>query len=151
MTAKFLSLTVAALLLSPPLYATEALPDFTNKYAGIVTSVYDGDTVTMNVSVWANQTVEAKVRLKGIDTPEIRGKCPEEKELAIKAREFLKEMTLNKFTILEAIPYTGAPTGKFGRVIGTLYTPFNKNINQMLVDKGLARIYIGGIRRSWCG
>ena len=121
-----------------------------NKYAGVVTSVYDGDTVTMEVLIWKGQKVEASIRLKGIDTPEMRGKCSAEKLLAIKARDFVRDLTLNKLTILEAIPYEGKADGKYGRIIGTLYTPTGQNINQMLVDKGLAREYDAGKRQSWC-
>lgn len=139
------------LILFSLVFATPASAvELTNKYAAQVTSVYDGDTVTMDVLIWANQSVEATVRLKGIDTPEIRGKCPEEKELAIKARDFVRELTKDTITILEAIPYRGPATGKYGRIIGTLYTPLNENINQMLVDEGLARVYDGGKREGWC-
>jgi len=142
---KLFSLLIT-LILSINVQAEEA----TNLYFGKVTSVYDGDTVTMDVLVWKNQTVEAKLRLKGIDTPEMRGKCQAEKDLAIKARDFLRELVLDKLTILRAIPYEGKADGKYGRIIGTLLTPTNKNINQMLVDEGLARPYDGGKREGWC-
>ncbi len=135
-----------SLMALAPVNAEEIL----NKYAGVVTSVYDGDTVTMEVLIWKGQKVEASIRLKGIDTPEIRGKCSAEKLLAIKARDFVRELTLGKLTILEAIPYEGKADGKFGRIIGTLYTPNGENINQMLLNKGLAREYDAGKRQSRC-
>ncbi|MBO6826694.1 MAG: thermonuclease family protein [Sneathiella sp.] len=139
-----------AALLSLMALAPANAEEILNKYAGVVTSVYDGDTVTMEVLIWKGQKVEASIRLKGIDTPEIRGKCSAEKLLAIKARDFVRELTLGKLTILEAIPYEGKADGKFGRIIGTLYTPNGENINQMLVNKGLAREYDAGKRQSWC-
>lgn len=121
-----------------------------NLYAAEVVDVYDGDTVTMDVLIWKDQTVTAKVRLKGIDTPEIRGKCAKEKKLAIKARDFLSNLTLGTLTILEAIPYEKSATGKYGRIIGTLWTPTKKNINLMMIEKGYARAYDGGKRKGWC-
>ncbi len=51
-----------------------------------VVSVYDGDTLTMDAHPWPQITVRTSVRVSGIDTPEIRGKCDSEKALAREAR-----------------------------------------------------------------
>ena len=50
-----------------------------------IKSVYDGDTFTAYLPGYDKAE---RVRVRGIDTPEIRGKCPSEKAAAIKARDF---------------------------------------------------------------
>ena len=58
-----------------------------------VVDCYDGDTCTVNLPglppVFGHHL---PVRLAGIDTPEIKGKCPREKELAIQARDLVRRM-----------------------------------------------------------
>ena len=49
---------------------------------------YDGDTCYIIIKALPKKLEKMSVRILGIDTPEIRGKCAEEKELAIKARVF---------------------------------------------------------------
>jgi micrococcal nuclease len=43
------------------------------EYKALIISVYDGDTVTALVDLGFFVKKEAKLRLYGIDTPEIRG------------------------------------------------------------------------------
>ncbi len=66
---------------------------FTAKYR----TCYDGDTCTINLiknaitgdKVLAFFGDSVKIRLAGIDAPEIKGKCAKEKRLAIKTRDYL--------------------------------------------------------------
>ena len=44
---------------------------------------YDGDTLTVDAEPWPGLTARTSVRVDGIDTPEIRGRCPAEKALAL--------------------------------------------------------------------
>ena len=57
-----------------------------------VVSVYDGDTLTVDAEPWPGLTARTKVRVAGVDTPEIRGKCQAEKDLAIQARDFVRSL-----------------------------------------------------------
>lgn len=53
-----------------------------------VTSIYDGDTFRVNISGWPEIIGERiPIRVNGIDTPELRGKCEEEIVLARKAKK----------------------------------------------------------------
>jgi endonuclease YncB( thermonuclease family) len=54
-----------------------------------VLEVIDGDTVVVQAQVWIGQAIEFRVRLAGIDAPELRGKCDAERALAAQARDFL--------------------------------------------------------------
>ena len=60
-------------------------------YRAEVVSVYDGDTFRADVSVWPSWTVRTAIRVRGIDTPEIRGRCDEEKTKAKQARKLVAD------------------------------------------------------------
>lgn len=115
---------------------------------GKVIKVYDGDTVTI-ASVLPNTTepiYRFSIRLNGIDTPEIRGKTQEEKELAIQVRDALAEKIYGKMVELRNVG-----NEKYGRVLAEIYLD-GENINQWLVDENFAVAYDGGKKHrpaSW--
>ncbi|GAB4179354.1 MAG: hypothetical protein OHK0024_17690 [Thalassobaculales bacterium] len=112
-----------------------------------VLAVIDGDTLAVRAHVWLGQTVETKVRLAGIDTPELRGRCPRERALAEQARQRLSDAVAGGEVVL-----TGIHFGKYaGRVVATVHTPAGQDLAAMLRGAGLARAYRGGGRESWCG
>lgn len=52
-----------------------------------VRTIYDGDTFRANIDGWPSVVAESMpIRTKGIDTPELRGKCQAEKEAAKAAK-----------------------------------------------------------------
>lgn len=54
-----------------------------------VTSIYDGDTFRVNIKEWPKIIGERiPVRVRGVDTPEIRSKCKDEVNLARAAKQF---------------------------------------------------------------
>jgi micrococcal nuclease len=109
---------------------------------GKVIKVYDGDTITI-ASVLPN-TVEPvyrfSVRLNGIDTPEIKGKTPEERELAKHARDALSDKIYGRFIELKNIDME-----KYGRILADVYLD-NEHINQWLIDSNFAVPYDGGTK-----
>ena len=115
---------------------------------GKVIKVYDGDTITI-ASVLPNTTepiYRFSIRLNGIDTPEIRGKTQEEKELAIQVRDALAEKIYGKMVELRNVG-----NEKYGRVLAEIYLD-GENINQWLVDENFAVAYDGGKKHrpaSW--
>jgi micrococcal nuclease len=98
-------------------------------------SVYDGDTITLDIDlgfgVWM---LHQKTRLLGINTPEIRGS---ERLSGLIARDRLRELIEGKDIILAS---HRDRAGKYGRWLGTIYLG-DININQLLLDEGLATIY----------
>jgi len=58
-------------------------PAITGPVSAKVVKVYDGDTFTVEAFPWPGITATASVRVNGVDTPEIRGKCEAEKQKAI--------------------------------------------------------------------
>ena len=53
--------------------------------------VVDGDTLLVTARVWPGHRVDTRVRLLGIDAPELRSLCAEEREQARAARDWLRQ------------------------------------------------------------
>ena len=111
-----------------------------------VLRVIDGDTIVLRAHVWLGQTIETIVRIRGIDTPEIKGKCEFERQKAEEAKNFLEKMTDGKNIFLEQISYD-----KYGgRVVATIKTKDDKDLAAEMINKGLAREYHGKTKQVWC-
>ena len=59
-----------------------------------ILDVLDGDTIAVRATIWLGQAVETHVRLSGIDAPELRAHCAEEKEKAEAARDLARRYQL---------------------------------------------------------
>lgn len=95
--------------------------------------VVDGDTF------WINGE---KVRIADIDAPEMAGKCPFERDLALTARDRLAEL-------LDA-PFSLERRGKdqYGRTLAVVIVT-GRSVGKQLVGEGLARTWTGR-REPWC-
>lgn len=103
-------------------------------YRARITSVYDGDTCTALVDLGFRITFEIKIRLLGIDTPELKG---EEREMGLKSKARLEELILNKDVIIKT---DKDKTEKYGRWLAEIFVG-DVNVNQTLLSEGLARKY----------
>ncbi len=102
-------------------------------YAATVTDVYDGDTITVDIDLgFGMKFTGQKIRLYGINTPEVRG--PERPE-GLVARDWLRERILGKQIVLTTVKDR---KGKYGRYLGRVFLS-GDNINSELIDRGLAR------------
>ncbi len=111
-----------------------------------VVMVIDGDTLAVRARIWIGQDVETRVRVVGVDTPELRGACSRERELAVAARAFVIEAIGSADVTLAAIRYD-----KFGgRVLASVHTASGADLATLLIDAGLGRPYDGAARGSWC-
>ncbi|WP_446010818.1 thermonuclease family protein [Candidatus Electrothrix sp.] len=108
---------------------------------------YDGDTITVDIKgqhpLFGD---DISVRVAGIDTPEIRGKCAQEKELAREAKKIVGDLLKNARTIR----LKNVRRGKYFRIVADVYAG-RKNVADVLVKKGLAVRYDGGTKTyNWC-
>ena len=110
-----------------------------------VLTVTDGDTFRARIEVWTGVEVVTAVRVAGIDTPELRGKCPAEKATAIAARERLR-------ALLAAGPVTltAVMNDKYAGRVDALVMVNGVRVADTLIAEGLARPYSGGARAGWC-
>ena len=111
-----------------------------------VLRVLDGDTFEARVHLWPGLDVTTRVRLRGIDAPEMKARCGEERVKAEAAREALRNLldqgevgiarvTLDKYG---------------GRVIADASTQATPDVSAALLSAGAARPYSGGHRDGWC-
>ena len=103
---------------------------------GDVVDVIDGDTFRYGGE---------KIRIADIDTPELRGRCAYEKELAARATRRLA-------MLLAAGPFQLDPVerdeDRYGRKL-RIVTRGGRSIGDQLVSEGLARTW-SGRREPWC-
>ncbi len=122
---KVSTLLAAALMLSPaPAAALDGL------------RVVDGDTVRLGAE---------RIRIIGLDAPELHGKCREEKRLAARARDRLA--ALLDTADIEII--RSARLDKYRRTLAIIRAD-GVDVARVLISEGLARPYHGERRRSWC-
>jgi micrococcal nuclease len=97
----------------------------------VVAHVVDGDTVVL-----ANGQ---KVRLLGIDAPEMEREGKPADFLAHKAKKFLAELVQGKMVRLE---YDRLRYDRYGRTLAYLFLPDGTNVSREMVLQGLAHVYI---------
>jgi endonuclease YncB( thermonuclease family) len=109
---------------------------------GKVIKVYDGDTITIasKLPYDISSIYRFSIRLRGIDSPEIKYKTNAEKLLAIKSRDALSNMILNKKVYLKNIG-----NEKYGRILADVYID-NIHINKWMIDNKYAVKYNGGTK-----
>jgi endonuclease YncB( thermonuclease family) len=131
------------LLAALPARAEEMLP---GPIPARVIRVVDGDTIEVAARVWLGQEVTVRLRLSGIDAPELRGRCPAERTGAEAARLRLRELAEGRTLSLTSV--TGDKFG--GRVLARAATAEGLDLSEALLGEGLARPYGGEARASWC-
>lgn len=114
------------------------MPDipFTGIYRARCTNVVDGDTVDLVIDLGFHLTATVRVRLLGINTPEMVGK---DREKALEAKKFVQDRLLDVGT-WSIKAETKRDPDSFGRYLATIWYG-DKNLNQELVDAGLAVEY----------
>ena len=111
-----------------------------------VLRVIDGDTIAVRARIWVGQSVETRVRIAGVDTPELRGHCALEIELATAARDLVADALGDQPAILRDVRHD-----KFGgRVLARVESNTGEDIATLLIAAGLGRPYDGGKRTPWC-
>ncbi len=112
-----------------------------------VVRVLDGDTFEARVHIWPGMDVTTRVRLRGIDAPELHARCDDEHVKAIAARD-----SLTRILSEGAVGISRIGQDKYGgRVDADVSTAKTADVSAALLERGLARRYSGGRRESWCG
>ena len=111
-----------------------------------VVRVVDGDTFEARVHLWPGLDITTRVRLRGIDAPELKARCGEERVKAEAARDALR-------TILDQgeVGISRVTLDKYGgRVVADASTRATPDVSSALLSVGVARRYSGGHRDGWC-
>ncbi len=132
----FISTTVQS---KPKIYGTAIVSE--------VTSIYDGDTFRANIKGWPDIIGKhIGIRVSGIDTPEMRGKCKKEKALARKA----KQHTVAMLRLGKKVELRNMLRGKYFRIVADVYID-GENLTNSLIKANLGVPYYGGKKgKNWC-
>jgi|TARA_Y100000310_G_scaffold145881_1_gene145281 micrococcal nuclease len=106
------------------------------QYKATLNRIIDGDTIDVNVDLGFDVKIKQRVRLYGINTPEVRTKDLNEKKKGLEATEYLKKILPKEFVIETILN----KRGKYGRVLGILWVK-DVNINEKMVNEGYAKRY----------
>ena len=139
---------LAFLILSFLLLPSHSLAKSFGNYQGaIYVRNYDGDTITFNLpSLHPIIGDKISIRVNGIDTPEIRGKCEKEKYDAKQAKEIVSNILKNA----EHITLKNMKRGKYFRIAADVVVD-GENLADVLIDAGMAVRYDGGKKtHNWC-
>jgi endonuclease YncB( thermonuclease family) len=111
----------------------------------VVERVVDGDTVDVRAHIWLGQTLTVRVRIDGVDAPETRSDCADERRRALAARDYLAKRLLDKEITLIGVVYD-----KFGGRVRAGIRDADGDVAGALIAEGLARPYRGERRQPWC-
>lgn len=103
-------------------------------YAGAVTDVHDGDTITVNVDLGFSVDTRQHIRFLGINAPELS--TPEGKA----ARDYLVSiLPVGSQVVIQTakLPH-GAQATSFDRYVAAVWGPDGKDICAAMVDSGHA-------------
>lgn len=110
-----------------------------------INSVTDGDTIDCDIDLGFDISLNQKIRLAGIDTPESKTKDLNEKKYGLEAKEYLKsKLTEYKGQLIIRTEKPDS-TEKYGRIIGWLYLgdEIKTSLNELMVSEGYAWSYLG--------
>jgi endonuclease YncB( thermonuclease family) len=97
--------------------------------------VVDGDTIRCG---------DERVRIMGLDTPEMSARCPREERLARAATARMSDLIAGGVTL--------QPHGRdrYHRLLAVVRDRQGRDVAQVMIREGHARAYDGGHRQGWC-
>ena len=118
------------------------------RYAWPVVGIKDGDTLAVHVPGLPPTLNPLAVRVRSVDAPESggRAKCASERKLAERATHFTRQA----ISAARRIEFAKPSWDKYGGRIDADVWIDGKLLSDQLIAAGLARLYDGGKRHSWC-
>ncbi|WP_409191245.1 thermonuclease family protein [Bradyrhizobium sp. RDM4] len=110
-----------------------------------VVRTIDGDTFLARVHQRDGHELVARVRLRGIDAPEMKASCQQELDKAEAATDALRNLLGQG-----GVTIYNLGSEKYGRVLADVATRHTANVSAVLLAGGYARSYNGGHRDGWC-
>jgi len=116
------------------------------EYKALIYNVVDGDTMDFEIDLGFGIRYEGRLRLYGVNTPEVRGP---EKERGLIVKEYVRDLLEGHEVVLQTVKWKG----KYGRYIakvmfeeristgdsGTIPVTTLTNLSDHLVHKGMAK------------
>lgn len=114
------------------------------QYRVTVTEWYDGDTCSIVVDLGFRISFTTKIRLAGIDTPEITSSDPKKKAAGFAARDFASK-TVPPGTEVIISSKSPDPRDKYQRFLADIPVG-DTTLSKMMLERGLGVPYAGGAR-----
>jgi micrococcal nuclease len=115
------------------------------KHAVTVLRTIDGDTFDARIAL-ASGTIITRVRLRGIDAPELHARCADELRRAEAAADALEALLSEGGVMISNI----GPDKYPGRIDADVATSRTPDVSGAMLLSGHARPYDGGRRERWC-
>jgi micrococcal nuclease len=113
-----------------------------------ILKVVDGDTIDADIDLGFSISLEKRIRLAGVDTPESRTTDVNEKKYGLESKEWLKHKVENAKNILIKTELPDS-TEKYGRIIGHLFINDQEtSLNNQMIVEGYAWNYDGGTKKK---
>ncbi|MCC2612791.1 thermonuclease family protein [Neorhizobium petrolearium] len=109
--------------------------------AAEILRVIDGDTLLVEAQPWPQQKMEVYVRIRGIDTPELRSKCAKLRRIGLDAQHAL-QMLAGASRQIQLTRISGDKY--FGRIVADVTLSDGRSVADNLLLAGLAQSYDGG-------
>jgi micrococcal nuclease len=103
----------------------------------VLAKVVDGDTVDLDLDLGFSLTLRQRVRLYGVDAPELRSKDPAEKARAQESQAFVSQW----FAQPGAVLVRTTKEEKYGRMLADCYREGAPSLCTELLERGLAQPY----------
>lgn len=107
--------------------------------------VVDGDTFAARLRLSSGTETSERIRLRGIDAPEMKAQCADELRRAEAAATALRAMLAEG-----GVTISNIGPDKYGRVLADVATKRTDNVAATLIAAGHGRPYNGGHRDGWC-
>ncbi|HEV7434899.1 MAG TPA: thermonuclease family protein [Pseudorhizobium sp.] len=135
------TITLALLLISAAAAQAATRDEIAGPVEAEILRVIDGDTLLVEARPWPQQKVEVYVRIRGIDTPEMKSSCQSDRDAAEAARQALERLAASSSTVkLSRI----SGDKYFGRVVADVTLAGGEQPAEYLLLAGLAVSYDGG-------
>jgi endonuclease YncB( thermonuclease family) len=106
----------------------------------------DGDTFEARVHLPPDLNLTTRIRLRGIDAPELKASCERELQMAEAATGALRDLLGDGGVAIFNI----GPDKYGGRIVAEVATRRTDNVSMAMIAAGYARRYGGGHRTGWC-
>ena len=108
--------------------------------------IVDGDTIDASIDLGFSISLEKRIRLAGVDTPESRTTDLKEKAMGLESKEWLKKKLEGAKDIIIKTELPDS-TEKYGRIIGHLFINGEAtSLNNQMIAEGYAWEYSGGTK-----
>ena len=143
MIPKVFTLLLLFTLLHSPVHAKS----FGDYEGAVYIRNYDGDTITFTLpGLHPIIGEKISIRVNGIDTPEIKGKCEKEKYDAQQAQQMVADILKDA----EQITLKNMERGKYFRIAADVIVD-GENLADVLIEAGMPVKYDGGKKtHKWC-